>query len=133
MNGLRGGAAVPAGGVPAERLKAYLELHTPRIAAEHNQTQHPEVINGLSTESRPDFGSFKPFEKVNIKIRFKEGRTSKVVLEGPDLNEIGQADASTTPWSLRLERGWHALRDLNTGEQKQIRVEFLEEVSDVDF
>jgi hypothetical protein len=133
MNGLRGGAAVATGGVPAERLKAYLELHTPRIAAKRNQIQHPEVINGFSSESGPNFGSFKPLEKVNINIRFKEGRAGKIVLEGPALNEIRQADASTGPWSLHLDRGWHALRDVNAGDEKQFRVESLGEVSDVDF
>lgn len=133
MNALRGGAAIASGGVPAQRLKEYLELHTPRIAAEHNHAQTPEVINGLPAGSGAAFGSFKPIGKVNICISFKAERTGIIVLEGPDLEEIKRGDVSTAPWNLHLERGWHAFRQLNTGETTQFRVESAEEVSDVEF
>jgi Caspase domain len=133
MNGLRGGAAIVTGGVPAARLKEYLELHTPRIAAEHNQKQTPEVINAFLSGKAADFGSYKPLDKINVTIRFKAGRTGVVILEGPGLEEIKREDASTSPWDLHLERGWHSLRDLTTQEEKQFRVDSPEEVSNVEF
>ena len=133
MDGLRGGAAIAGGGVPAVRLKEYLEFQTPRIAARRNQTQRPEVINGLSSEAGPDFGSFKPLQNININIRFTAGRTGTVVLEGSDLDEIKRGDVSTAPWSLHLERGWHSLQELNTGQRLPFRVDPTEEVSNVEF
>lgn len=133
MSALRGGAAIEGGGVPAGNLKEYLEIHTPRIAAEHKHSQIPEIVNGLLTGFAPAFGNYKPIGKVNVNITFKAGRIGLVVLEGPDLRELKRADASTAPWNVHLERGLHALRHLNTGETMPFRVESPEGVSDVNF
>lgn len=133
MNALRGGASIASGGVPAQTLKEYLELYVPRIAAEHNHVQTPEVVNGLSAAHGALFGSSKPTRSINVKITFQARRAGTIVLEGPDLEEIERGEASTAPWRLHLERGWHALRQLNTGETIQFRVESVQGVSDVEF
>jgi hypothetical protein len=131
MAGLSGGAARPAGGVPASALKQYLEAETPRIAAEYGHNQTPEVINGFPSESEPIFGSALP--RVNLEIRFRENRTGMMVLEGPNTRVVRQGDAATGPWRLNLGGGLHVLRDAGSGEEKVIRFRPEEGVQHVDF
>ena len=133
MNGLRGGAALPTGGVPAARLKEYLETETPRIAAANQQTQVPEVLNGLAANPQAIFGNFKAPVQQNVTIHFVAGRPGPIVLEGPDLSEIRRGAVDTGPWTLGLGRGWHALRDLSNGDQITFRVASDLGVTNVDF
>jgi len=133
MNALRGGAAISSGGVPTYLLKQYLELHTPRIAAQHNHAQTPEVIDGFLADSGAVFGSFKPSLSSNVNITFKPGRTGTIVLEGPELEEIKRGSVSTAPWKLSLRRGWHSLQQLDNGATAPFRVESVEGIRDVEF
>jgi hypothetical protein len=58
MKALRGAAAVPKGGVPASKLKNYLEENVPLLAKADNWDQDSEVVNGLTGD--PIFGSAPP-------------------------------------------------------------------------
>lgn len=58
MAALRGAAAISGGGVPASRLKMYLEENVPLLANAAGYIQDPEVINGLKGD--PLFGSAPP-------------------------------------------------------------------------
>jgi hypothetical protein len=58
MSALRGYAAVKPGGVPASKLKNYLEENVPAVAKTDGYIQEPEVINGLKGD--PLFGSAPP-------------------------------------------------------------------------
>ena len=55
---LRGEAAIAPGGVPASRLKDYLEKNVPLLAKNAGYAQDPEVNNGLKGD--PVFGSAPP-------------------------------------------------------------------------
>lgn len=133
MNGLRGGAALSTGGVPADRLKQYLETETPRIAAANKQTQVPEIINGLGTNPQAMFGNFKGVAERNVTITIKATRQGPIVLEGPDLSEIRRGPSSSSPWMILLGKGWHALRDLSNSDQLSFRVGSEGEVTSVQF
>jgi hypothetical protein len=58
MKALRGAAAIPNGGVPASKLKNYLEENVPLLAKVDNWNQDSEVVNGLKGD--PIFGSAPP-------------------------------------------------------------------------
>jgi Caspase domain len=58
MSALRGAAALKTGGVPASKLKNYLEENVSTLAKTDGYVQEPEVINGLKGD--PLFGSAPP-------------------------------------------------------------------------
>jgi Caspase domain len=58
MSALRGAAAVKTGGVPASKLKNYLEENVSALAKTDGYVQEPEVVNGLRGD--PLFGSAPP-------------------------------------------------------------------------
>jgi len=58
MTALRGAAAIPRGGVPASKLKNYLEENVTLLAKADNWNQDSEVVNGLRGD--PLFGSAPP-------------------------------------------------------------------------
>jgi hypothetical protein len=58
LQALRGNAAQAGGGVPASKLKTYLEENTPKLAKADGYDQTPEIVNGLSGD--PVFGSAEP-------------------------------------------------------------------------
>jgi Caspase domain len=131
LAGLRGGAASPAGGVRAGDLKRYLERQVPRIARDHQHVQTAQVVADFPEDAQPVFGSALP--EANFRIEFSPGRRGEVVLEGPDLEEIRRGDASTGPWLLTLAKGRYLLRDLGTGEQRDIPFRPAGEVTVVAF
>jgi hypothetical protein len=133
MQALRGGAAVPAGGVPASKLKDYLERETPRIAKDAKHQQKPEVLNGLPADPEPAFGNALPIAAINVNIKFKPTRNGQILLEGPDGETIRQDPASSGPWQLHLEKGLHVLCDLDTHEEEIVRVRSLEGVMEIEF
>jgi hypothetical protein len=131
LAGLKGGAAQPGGGVTSRDLKRYLELNVPRIAKDHEHTQNAQVIADFPEDGQPVFGSALP--RANFCIEFSAGRHGEMVLEGPSLEEIRRGDAATGPWNLPLERGRYLLRDLASGEEREIRFQPAEEVTLVTF
>lgn len=136
LEALWGGAAVPSGGVPASRLKEYLERETSRIAHDHEHEQRADVDNGLLAAREPIFGSAPPPDPgtlVIVTIRFRPDRTGEVVLEGPDLAEIRRGPANAGPWTLPLGPGQHVLTDKVTGEERSVKVRPGTEVLDVEF
>jgi hypothetical protein len=115
LAGLYGGAAAPNGGVTSGALKQYLELNVPRIAHDHEHTQVAQVVADFPEAAQPVFGTALP--SANFRIEFAAGRAGEMVLEGPDLEEVRRADASTGPWDLTLAKGRYLLRDLAAGEE----------------
>jgi hypothetical protein len=89
MWALRGAVAAPGGGVPASKLKQYLEENVPELAKRDGFVQQPEVVNGLNGD--PLFGSAPPMppDKVMIPITPTKpgGSTPKTrdVRRGPKL------------------------------------------------
>lgn len=129
---LRGGAARTEGGVPAGRLKEYLEAETPRIAQQSGHAQKPEVVNGFPAAPEPLFGSAPP-ATMNVTIRFRAARAGEIVLEGPELQDIKRGPASGGPWRLRLDKGLYILREENATGEMSLRVRSGEELVDVEF
>lgn len=131
LAGLRGGAAVASGGVPASRLKTYLEKWTPILAKEHDQDQKPQVENGFDGIQDPIFGAAKP--EWNVRITFKPERHGDMIVEDGDLNIVRQGDAATGPWQVPVRPGLAVVRDAGTGEEKPFRILPGKEAVDVLF
>lgn len=121
LAGLRGGAAQPGGGVTATGLQGYLEIEVPRIANEHQHTQQARVTSDFKQATEPVFGTALPV--ANFTVEFGPARKGTIVLEGPDLAVIKEADAATGPWNVKLEKGLHRLLEKDTGETRDIRFE----------
>lgn len=126
MQALKGAAADAPGGVKASRLKEYLEIHTPLIAASHNHVQKPEVINGLPARREPVFGSALPSEQPTgfaIIIAFQSGREGEIVVEDGQLHELKRGDATTGPWRVPVSgRTVLLIRHMATGQEQTVRV-----------
>lgn len=131
LDALKGGAASEGGGVKASTLKKYLEIEVKRIAKKHNHRQKAHVVNGFPSIKEPVFGSAMP--EANVKIQFLASRRGEIVLEGPGLEIIKQADASTGPWELTLSKNHYFLRELETGKEMHFRFQPQEEVTHVEF
>lgn len=131
LAGLRGGAARPGGGVEAEQLRRYVEQETPRIALAAGHQQKPVITNGLPAAMDVIFGSALP--TANARIVFSAGRTSEVLLEGPDGTEIRRGDPTQGPWNLGLTAANYALVVPATGEEKAFRFRPGEGVTIVEF
>jgi uncharacterized caspase-like protein len=132
MAGLRGGAAVTQGGVPASRLKEFLEKEVPRIAKDRGYNQTPQIPIDMPTQNEPIFGAAKP--EANFTISFGDRRQGEIVLEyGVDLQIVKRGDAAGGPWNLTLEKGVYFLREQRTGEEKTIRFRPEEGVTHVEF
>lgn len=129
---LWGGAARDEGGVPASRLKDYLEAATIEIAERNGHKQTPEVINGFLSNNEPVFGAALP-ASYNLEIRFNPARVGEMVLVGPDNQEIKRAPAATGPWRVQLSAGLHIIEDTASGDIQPIRYEKLKGVRYVDF
>lgn len=86
MWALRGAVAVPSGGVPATRLKQYLEQNVAELAKRDGYVQKPEVVNGLDGD--PLFGSAPPMppDKVMIPIT-----PTKPGVPTPRTRDVGKA------------------------------------------
>lgn len=122
IDALQGAAADPGGGVPASRLKQYLELETPRIAKLAGHDQIPEIINGLPSAPEPVFGSALPTQPPNVHVRFAPATTGDVILEDGALRVVRQAPAAAGPWDLALPPGLYLLREVSSGRERQLRV-----------
>ena len=131
LAGLRGGAALPSGGVTSRELKRYLELNVPRIANDHQHAQTAQVIDDFPEDAPPVFGAALP--EANFCIEFSPQRQGEIVLEGPDLEVVQRGDASTGPWRLTLAKGRYLLRDVAGADQRDIRFQPSEEVTVVTF
>jgi hypothetical protein len=129
---LWGGAARDEGGVPASRLKGYLETVTIEIAERNGHKQKPEVLNGFPKDNEPVFGTAVP-ASYNVEIRFSPQRTGEMVLVGPDNQEIRRAPATGGPWRLQLSTGLHIIEDTVSGDIQPIRYEKLAGVRNVEF
>lgn len=113
---LYGGAASPTGGVTPFALQTYLEREVPRIAQENQRSQTPRFHTDLPTTSTSILGNALP--SANYEIIFKPDRIGPIVLEGPTTEPIRRGPASSGPWHVTLEKGWHVLRDEGTGDEK---------------
>lgn len=125
LDGLKGLAAKPTGGVTASRLKDYLDVNTQEIAKSAGHVQIPEVQNGLMSDPEPVFGSAKPPSNpytTSVRVTFSADRTGDVVLEDGNLNEVRRGPVASGPWQFDLERGNYWLRDLGDGHERSIRV-----------
>jgi hypothetical protein len=128
---LYGGAARPEGGVPADKLKEYLEVNVARIASDHGHTQNAHVLSDFPEEAQPVFGSAQP--RANFHIEFSPERSGPILLEAPDLEPVREDDASTGPWDLVLEKGTHRLEERRTGQEKYVPFVPSEETTNVTF
>lgn len=131
LAGLRGGAAVVTGGVPASKLKTHLEIETPRIALESGQTQTPEVVNGFPSVDEPVFGNARP--EANLVVTFTSERRGRIVMEGPDLAIVRSGDSSEGTWQLTLTKGRYMLREEATGTEMSVPFRPAEGVQNVRF
>lgn len=133
LDALNGAAAAAQGGVPASRLKEYLEAETPRIAQQAGHQQKPEIINGLPSNPEPIFGTALPAKPPNVHVRFKPATTGVIVLEDGDLKIVKQAAAADGPWSLALPPGLYLLRKEASKHGEHLRVPSAEAQIDVEF
>jgi hypothetical protein len=131
ISGLYGAASDAAGGVPAAKLKSYLDTESRRIATEKGHTQIPEIINGFSDVDEPRFGTALPL--ANAHITFTQARQGRIILESHTLKSVREGDASTGPWDVPLEKGLYVIREEETGEEKPIRFRLEEGVLNVEF
>jgi hypothetical protein len=132
LNGLWGGAADPGGGVPAMRLKEYLEKEVPRLANLANHKQSPVIVPEFPTDQEPVFGSASPAPaKHNVLITFSAGTKGPISLEGPEIDRFQYTDAGVETWPLSLCAGHYSLRGAN-GELRFV-VDSLNEVKDVTY
>ena len=126
IDALEGGAADDTGGVTAERLKEYLEVHTPEIAKLANHIQKPEVVNGFTANPATRFGSASPPAKpptVAVAVSFATANDRVFVLENGNLDIIKQAPSNSSDWQqLHLQRGNYALRAQDSDDIVNIRV-----------
>lgn len=117
LSGLRGGACLPTGGVPAERLKAFLESETKSIAELAGKPQRATVSNGFPSENEPVFGAALPLSvgdgKLHYAITLAGAPNRSVVLVRPDNTET-RWDGSQ-PWRIEVEEGLHLLEDRTNG------------------
>ena len=114
LSGLRGAAATERGEVTATSLKHYLEVATPRLAANKGFEQRAEVLNGLPSAPEPIFGRASPMGK--LVIQFHKHRSGQVILEGPFFECLRRGDATTGPWEIDLPRGLYRLMETATGQ-----------------
>lgn len=133
IDALEGAAAAPQGGVPASRLKEYLEAETPRIAQQAGHQQKPEIINGLPANPEPTFGTAPPSKPQKVHVRFKPATTGVIVLEDGDLKIVKQAAAADGPWSLALPPGLYLLREEASGREASVKVPPTGAQVDVEF
>jgi len=119
---LRGGAALPAGGVPASKLKEYIESETPRLAKDDERTQTAKADNSFPANPDPIFGKATP--GCLLRVQFSAGRANVrlsdgnlvVIVEGPTASGVWQ---NVTAQAGRL----YELRDLDSGEYRGFRIE----------
>ena len=133
MDGLKGAAADPAGGVRQEVLKTYLESSVPRIAKNaRNVTQQPVVEANLNAGSV--FGCAVPLLQGNCTVQFATPRVGPVVLVYPDGDELVCPDPGKD-WVLNLKKGLHQLLDQHMPLAQALTVRFVpkEEMSYVQF
>jgi len=117
LEALRGAAPLhPDGGVTAAELKRYLERRVPEMADRNGQRQQVEVVSSLPTEPPARFGArlprAQPGAAANCRIRFSAQRRGPVRLEAPTLAVLREDAVDTAPWDLRLDIGYHRLREL---------------------
>lgn len=110
MEALRGGAAQTSGGVPARRLKQYVENRTRKLAEADGQYQLPEVDLNFVRENEPIFGSAIPSRV--LEITFSSHRVNRNInVIGPDDDIVDTIIATNTPFHLHLGIGLHLLVD----------------------
>ena len=131
LAGLRGGAAIASGGVPASALKSYIEKWTPILADDNNQKQTPQVDNGFDTVNEPVFGAAKPI--ANVRLTFAPERQGEIIVEDGDLNEVRRGDAATGPWDLAIKPGLAVAHESAGGTEKTLRILPTKGVLDVSF
>ena len=134
LAGLNGGAASADGGVPAQRLKEYLEQWTPRIAREaKHPEQRAEVINGLSSYPAPPIlGSARP--DGTLTVTFGSGRRGPIRLLAPDDRVVHEAGADSSLWQVAEVRyGRYRLVDMATQDEKEFDFQPREVLSRVTF
>lgn len=71
LSALQGGACREEGGVPASKLKDFLEEETPRLAETDGKIQNPVVANSFQTKGEPVFGSARPLGSVPVSAEQK--------------------------------------------------------------
>jgi hypothetical protein len=118
LSALRGGACRAAGGVPADRLKGFLESETPRLAERDGKKQIPVVSNGFPAATGPVFGSALPSDgtcanKLVYLVAISTDAGRRVVLVRPDETEVPW-DRSQ-PWRIEAGQGLHILEDKSNG------------------
>ncbi|KUI97426.1 caspase family protein [Vibrio sp. MEBiC08052] len=120
LEALNGNAAQTQGGVPAKRLKQYVENRTRALAENDGKTQIPEVDISFISENEPIFGDALPSRKVVIAFSTaKVGRNIDVI--GPEDSVLKTIVATEQPVSLPLGAGIHLLCDGVDGSNIAIR------------
>jgi hypothetical protein len=87
------------------------------------------------TEKELETITFGPVIKIHIpcKITFSPARTGMIRLENKHLDVIREDAATAGPWEIDLEPGLNVLTDIDSGEEKTIRVKPSAEVIHVEF
>ncbi len=120
MEALRGKAAQTGGGVPARRLKQYVETRTRELAKAEGRHQQPEVDMSFMYEDEPVFGSALPGRTVEISFEPQcDGHDIEVV--GPDDEVVQLIKATGENIEIQLGAGLHMLVDTVNGRCKAIR------------
>jgi uncharacterized caspase-like protein len=122
MAGLRGGAAISTGGVPASKLKQYIEKETGVLAKNDQKTQNAKADNGFPADPDPIFGKAKP--ECSLHVQFSPGRGTVRLINGK-LETIVEGPADSDVWkSVQVNAGRnYELSDLESGESRKLSAE----------
>ncbi len=120
IEALNGNAAQTQGGVPAKRLKQYVENRTKILAENDGKTQLPEVDISFVSNNEPIFGNATPTREIIITFSgTKIDRNIDVI--GPEDTVVKTIVATSQPMNLPLGAGIHLLYDPIDGSDTSIR------------